>query len=269
MNERIAVIGAGNMAGALIGGLCSAGHPPSMIVATDPDPGRREAANRAFGVEVLADNRTAVSAAEVVILAVKPQVFDEVLQEIAAALRADALVISVAAGVPVRRIAGALGDGRAIVRAMPNTPALIGAGATGVHYSPDCTEAHRAFVERLFGTVGICVEITDESLMDVVTAVSGSGPAYFFALTEALAEAGHQAGLAVDVARRLAVQTAIGAGRMLAESGKSAEQLRRQVTSPGGTTEAALDCLGRKGFGELVQAAVDAAIARGRQLGEH
>jgi len=266
-SHRIAMIGAGNMARALIGGLIARGHPAERLVAADPDPGTRACVAREYGIETLNDNDRAVADADVVVLAVKPQVIDTVGKSIASALAAHCVVVSVAAGTPVARLRATLGAERAVVRVMPNTPALHGAGTTGLYAAPGCSEAQRDAARRLFETVGAVFEIEDESLMDVVTAVSGSGPAYFFALAEALADAGRAAGLDRATAEGLAAQTAAGAGMMLASGKISAAELRRRVTSPGGTTAAALDLLQQKHFAGIVQAAVDAAVMRGRELG--
>lgn len=266
MKSTIAFIGAGNMARALIGGLASSGSD-QRIIATDPDASSRQAIASELGIEAFADNRAAVAEAETVVLAVKPQVIDKVLGELAGAIDPGALVISVAAGIPVSRIRNALGADQPVARAMPNTPALYGVGATGLFVAEGASADHRNQARRLFEAVGIVAEIGDERLMDVVTAVSGSGPAYFFALAEALTRAGTQAGLEPDTARALAEQTAAGAGRMLAESQADAATLRQRVTSPGGTTAAALECLTRGDLDALVRSAVEAAVQRGRELG--
>ncbi|MDX1625865.1 MAG: pyrroline-5-carboxylate reductase [Wenzhouxiangellaceae bacterium] len=268
MPSTIAFIGAGNMARALIGGLLDRGHDPSALVASDPDPDtRRELAQR-HGLRTTDDNGAAARDAGVVVLAVKPQVIDDVLASIAGAIGADDLVVSVAAGVPVERIERGLGERRAVVRAMPNTPALLGMGATGLFASPACSAGQLDAATALFETVGLVEVIGDESLMDAVTAVSGSGPAYFFALAEALADAGRAAGLDAGTATRLACRTAAGAGAMLADGEADAAELRRRVTSPGGTTAAALESFADSGLADIVRRAVDAAILRGRELGD-
>lgn len=266
-SPRIAMIGAGNMARALIGGLIARGHPAQRLVAADPDPDTRAAVSREHGIETFEANDRAATDADVVVLAVKPQVIDAVGKSIAPALAADCVVVSVAAGTPIARLRASLGADRALVRVMPNTPALHGAGATGLFAAPGCTEIQRDAARSLFEAVGRVFEIEDESLMDVVTAVSGSGPAYFFALAEALADAGHAAGLDRDIAEGLAAQTAAGAGAMMAAGDTPAAELRRRVTSPGGTTAAALDMLKQEDFAGIVQTAVDAAVQRGRELG--
>ena len=263
---KIAMIGAGNMARALIGGLIARGHPAAQLVAADPDPATRAAAAREYGITTVEANDRAVFGADVVVLAVKPQVIDAVGRSIAPALAEDCVIVSVAAGTPVARLRATLGAERAVVRVMPNTPALHGAGATGLFAAPGCSQSQRDAARMLFEAVGEVFEIEDESLMDVVTAVSGSGPAYFFALAEALADAGQGAGLDRATADGLAARTAAGAGTMLA-SGETAAELRRRVTSPGGTTAAALDMLKQREFAGIVRAAVDAAVQRGRELG--
>lgn len=262
------MIGAGNMARALIGGLLDKGHPTERLVAADPDADTRAAIERDFGIATTVDNPEAVTGADVVVLAVKPQVIDGVLETVAPALPGDALVISVAAGIPVSCIRRILGDAAAIVRVMPNTPALRGVGATGMYAAPECNAAQRDRARALFQAVGRVFEVSDEALMDVVTAVSGSGPAYFFALAEALANAGRKAGLPDDIARGLATQTAAGAGAMLSGDDVDPSELRRQVTSPGGTTAAALDSFASDDLETIVDRAVQAAVRRGRELGE-
>lgn len=262
----IAMIGAGNMSRAIIGGLIARGHPAERLAAADPDAETRDAVAREFGVATHAENRQAVAGAELVVLAVKPQVIDRVTESIASALRGDCVVVSVAAGVPVSRLRARLGEATAVARVMPNTPALHGAGAAGV-FAAGCSQAQQRAVRTLFEAVGKVFEIEDEALMDAVTAVSGSGPAYFFALAEALAEAGQAAGLNRETAEGLAAQTATGAGVMLGAGDAPAAELRRRVTSPGGTTAAALATLERNDFAGIVHAAVDAAVERGRELG--
>ncbi|MDT8408743.1 MAG: pyrroline-5-carboxylate reductase [Wenzhouxiangellaceae bacterium] len=267
MESKITFIGAGNMARAIIGGLLSRGQSNDNLAAADPSAESLQAVADRFDIRTYADNEAAARNADIVVLAVKPQVIDEVASSIVPALDDDTLIISVAAGIPVARLEKTLGRGHAIVRVMPNTPALYGAGATGLYAAPACSEQQRTAARSLFEAVGTVVEIEDESLMDVVTAISGSGPAYFFALTEALTEAGIKAGLDAEQARRLACQTAAGAGTMLAEHDADAGQLRRQVTSPGGTTAAALEALEQADFNGAIQAAVEAAIRRGREMG--
>jgi len=262
----IAMIGAGNMARAIVGGLITCGHPVGRLVAADPDAEMRSAVASEYGIATHAENHQAAASADVVVLAVKPQVIDTVTEAIAPALPDHCVVVSVAAGIPVARLRQAVGAGRAVVRVMPNTPALHGAGATGM-YAAGCSEKQIHTVRTLFEAVGKVFEIADETLMDAVTAVSGSGPAYFFALAEALAAAGRAAGLERETAEGLATQTATGAGVMLGANEATAAELRQRVTSPGGTTAAALETLEKHQFAGVVRAAVDAAVQRGRELG--
>jgi pyrroline-5-carboxylate reductase len=264
---KIAFIGGGNMARALIGGLRNAGYPAQQIRVADPGAAARERVAAQFGVEVTSENRTAVNGCETVVLAVKPQVMPDVLGDLKETLAPETLVISVAAGVTLKTLRAGLGDRVQLVRAMPNTPALYGAGMTGMVAADGLNTDAAGRAEAILKSAGEVVWLDDEALMDVVTAVSGSGPAYFFALAERLAEAGERAGLDPDVAARLASQTARGAGVMLTESGEPAGRLREQVTSPGGTTAAALSVLEAADFAQLVDDAVTAAVRRGRELG--
>ncbi len=268
-NTPIAFVGGGNMARALIGGLLQAGTPAEAITVADPGAKARQGAASDFGVRVTASNPGAVETASVVVLAVKPQIMAAVLTELAPVLASETLVISVAAGVTLDRLEQGFGADQPIVRAMPNTPALYGAGMTGMVPNAAVDRTRRALAEEILATAGQVVWLEDESLMDVVTAVSGSGPAYFFALAEQLALAGERAGLAPAVAAQLARQTAFGAGLMLVESGLPAGELRMRVTSPGGTTQAALESLGKNNFDEMVNRAVEAAVRRGRELGDN
>ena len=263
----IAFIGGGNMARALIGGLLRAGVSATALRVADPAPDR--AALAALGPVALADdNPSAAHGAKVVVLAVKPQVMAAACAAITAAVQAGRpLIVSVAAGVRSADLDAWLGGGCAIVRCMPNTPALLGAGATGMVANAAVDAAQRATAERIMACVGIVEWIPDESLMDAVTALSGSGPAYFLQLVEHLEDAAVTLGLPRASARRLAVQTGLGAMRMAAESALEPAALRRQVTSPGGTTAAALAAFEAGGFATLVARALQAARDRGRALG--
>jgi pyrroline-5-carboxylate reductase len=265
-SQDIAFIGGGNMARSLIGGLLRTGTPAAAITVADPNPLAREALATAFGVQVVADNAAAARSAGLWVLAVKPQVMDQVLSELAPLAAAGPLVVSIAAGVPIARMQAALGPAARIVRTMPNTPALLGAGVTGLCAAEHVDGAARERAEALMAAVGATAWITDEALMDVVTAVSGSGPAYYFLLTESLIAAGIEHGLAPEVARTLALHTALGAARMAIESGADVATLRQRVTSPGGTTEAALASFDADGFRAMVARAVAAATRRGREL---
>jgi len=262
-------IGGGNMGRALMGGLIAGGTQAESIHVADPSEAQRKSLVDDLGVTVHDDNAEAARTADVLVVAVKPQVIDQVLASLAGAIDDHTLVISVAAGIPLQRLSNDLGGHRRLVRAMPNTPALYQAGISGLCAADGVDSTDRRHAEQIMAAAGEVIWVADESLMDVVTAVSGSGPAYFFALTEALAAAGEQAGLDPQTAGQLARQTACGSGVMLARSPHPAGELRRRVTSPGGTTAAALEQLESAGFAKLVKAAVAAAVRRGRELGSN
>lgn len=264
---RIAFVGGGNMARALIAALRRAGHPADGIAVGEPAAAQRELLQRELGVGALADNAAAVRGAAVVVLAVKPQDMAAVVTPLRAELAAGApVVLSVAAGLRVADLAALCGGSARVVRAMPNRPAFVGAGATGMFAGPGVGTADRARCARIMAAAGRVVWIEDESLMDAVTAVSGSGPAYFFLLAEALAEAGVAQGLPPEAARQLAAATLHGAGMLAAGDDADLARLRAEVTSRGGTTEAALGALDAAGFKAAVHAAVQAATDRGREL---
>ncbi len=265
----IAFIGGGNLAASLAGGLIADGYPAAAIRVADPDPDRRERLAARWAVQVHEDNAAAARGAAVLVLAVKPQVVPVVARELGPLARAQgSLVVSVAAGVRTRDLARWLGFEAPLVRAMPNTPALVQSGASGLYATPGTSEAERERAESLLRAVGITVWVEDEDLMDAVTAVSGSGPAYFFLLMEALAEAGERLGLEAGQARLLALETAFGAAKMALEASEPPAALRARVTSPGGTTERALGVLEEGGFRELVSRAVAAARERARELAD-
>ena len=268
MNDSsVAFIGGGNMARSLVGGLIAGGRAPASIRVADPVEALRAALAADFGIAVHPDAAAAADGAGTWVLAVKPQVMASVCEALAPLARAQRpLVVSIAAGIPTARIAAWLGGDAAVVRTMPNTPALLGAGATGLFATPRVDAAGRDAAETLMRAAGLTAWIDDEALMDAVTAVSGSGPAYVFLLAEALQAAGEAEGLPADTARALATQTLLGASRMLAESGEAAATLRQRVTSPNGTTQAALEAFEAGGFRALVRDAVGAAARRGREL---
>ena len=263
---KIGFIGGGNMARSLVGGLVADGFPASRIIVAEPDTDRRDALAARFGIPVTLSNPDAVENADVLVLAVKPQVMAEAAAGIGPALSDSTLVVSVAAGIRTSDLAGWLGGHAAVVRAMPNTPALLRCGATALFAAAGVSQAQREQAESLLRAVGAVTWVDNEALMDVVTALSGSGPAYFFLLMECMADAGAKLGLPRDQARLLTLETALGAARMAIESEDDVADLRRSVTSPGGTTEAALGCLESEGFRALVDAAVGAATDRSRDL---
>lgn len=264
---RLAFIGGGNMARSLIGGLAQVGQTMASIRVGEPNADLRAGLAADFGVTATAENSEAVDRAEVWILAVKPQAMASVCHGLAAAAQnSRPLVISIAAGITSAQVDHWLGGRVPVVRAMPNTPALIGAGMTGLYGNALVDAPRRALAESLLAAVGKTVWVDDEALMDVVTAISGSGPAYFFLLAEALQAAGEAHGLDSDTARTLCVQTALGAARMLTESGEPAKTLRQRVTSPGGTTAAALESLFADGLPDSIGKAITAACRRGAEL---
>jgi len=264
----IAFIGAGNMAGAIIEGVIAAGtYAPGQITAADVRPEATRALADAHGIHGTSDNASAVSTADVVVLSVKPQTFAQLLPAIAGSLRADALVISIAAGVPLSVIEAGLGAAVRVVRVMPNTPALVRAGATALSAGTHATDADLATAEAVFAAVGETVRVP-EAQLDAVTGLSGSGPAYVFRLVEAMIAGGQSAGLGEAEARALAHQTVFGAAKLLVDSGEPAAALRARVTSPGGTTAAGLAALEAAGFEQAVVACVAAATDRSKQLGD-
>lgn len=266
-DSRLAFIGGGNMARSLVGGLIADGWDPGRIRVADPDPQQTDQLAQRFSVSTTQDNHTALEQADAVVLAVKPQVIKSVVGELAEVIAAQRpLVISIAAGIRATTLRGWLGTDTAIVRTMPNTPALVQSGATALFASPAVSEEQRNLAESVLRAVGLTVWVDDEDLMDAVTALSGSGPAYFFLFMEALQDAGTDLGLPVETARLLTLQTAFGAAKMALESTEDAAALRQRVTSPGGTTECALDYLRQHGFEDTVLGALRAAAERSREL---
>ena len=267
---RIAFIGGGNMAASLIGGLRAQGLPASAICASDPGADRRTELHDAHGIDTFADNAQAVAGADVVVLAVKPQVMQTVCRDLAPHLQASQLIVSIAAGITCASLQQWLGADtpRAIVRCMPNTPALLRQGVSGLFANAAVSDEQKRQAEQLLSAVGLALWLDREELIDAVTAVSGRGPAYFFLLIEAMTAAGEQLGLPRDTAAELTLHTALGAARMACESDVEAAELRRRVTSPNGTTEAAIKAFQAGGLEALVQQAMDAAARRSAELAE-
>jgi pyrroline-5-carboxylate reductase len=264
----ISFIGGGNRATSLIGGLIADGRDPASIYVSDPDSEKLEALADVFRVQTSSDNEEAVSHASTVVLAVKPQVMAPVVKGIAVpAMAHRPLFISIAAGVREPDILRWLGYDAAIVRSMPNTPALVGSGATALYANPFVSDSQRSLAESILRAVGLTVWVEDEDLLDAVTALSGSGPAYCFLLMESMEKAGIALGLSKDHARMLTIQTAFGAAKMALESSDPPATLRTRVTSPGGTTERGLDALVTGGLEHLVHAALEAAHGRSVELG--
>jgi len=263
----VAFVGGGNMARSLVGGMVARGVPPGRIRVADRNADNRERLAADFGVHCFATPEEAVRGAGFWVLAVKPQGMRPVCSSLAGlAQQLKPVALSVAAGITSRQIATWLGGAVPVVRAMPNTPSLLGAGITGLYANAHVTDHQRTQAGELIQAVGPVEWIDDEALMDAVTGVSGSGPAYVFLLAEAMADAGARQGLPPGVAARLANQTLLGAARMLTESGEDAATLRRRVTSSGGTTQAGIETLEQGGLRELVARAVGAATRRGAEL---
>ena len=268
MNDaRIAFIGGGNMARSLIGGLAARGIDPAHVHVAEPVAELREALAHDFGVAVFDRAADAGAGTNTWVFAVKPQVMRDVCEGLASLAQAQRpLAISIAAGITASQLEQWLGGDLPVVRTMPNTPALLGAGVTGLFASGRVDAAGRGFAESLLSAAGKTVWIDDEALMDAVTAVSGSGPAYVFLLAEAMIAAGEAEGLPPAAARTLALQTVLGAARMLTESDLTPDELRRRVTSPNGTTHAAIETFEAGGIRILVDAAIHSARVRGAEL---
>jgi pyrroline-5-carboxylate reductase len=264
MTHRIAILGAGVMGETLLSAILSAGHPVDHLVISEKREERAAELREAYGVQV-GDNAEAAAGASVVLLVVKPQDVLGLLGEIADHVADGATVVSLAAGIRIDTVAAALPDGVAVVRAMPNTPALVGEGMFGISPGPTVTEEQLASVVAILESGGKVV-VVDESQQDAVTAVSGSGPAYVFYLAEAMIAGGVEAGLDPETARTLAAQTLVGAAKLLAGSDDSAEELRRRVTSPNGTTHAAITTFDERGVKDGLIAGVAACAARSAEL---
>ncbi|EME82382.1 uncharacterized protein MYCFIDRAFT_72290 [Pseudocercospora fijiensis CIRAD86] len=274
-SRKISFIGGGNMAAAIISGLVSKGFEKKQVTVSEPwDVNRQKMAD--LGVNTTANNTEAATGADIIILAIKPQVAKTVCQELAASAFSSAnpqpLVVSIAAGITSASLKDWCrtkeGNSPAIVRVMPNTPALLGEGASGLYAEKDVSEKQKALATALLQSVSRAIEwVEKEELLDVVTGLSGSGPAYFFAMVEHLVASATKLGLSEEQATRLATQTCLGAGKMLVEGKDSPSQLRKNVTSPNGTTQAGLESFEASGFAAIVDKAVKAATERGEELG--
>ena len=264
---NIAFIGAGNMAKAIIGGLVDNGYNPSSITATARTPEKLAALNAELNICTETDNRTAASQADIVILAIKPQQMQQVCEEIAPAIDVNKpLIISIAAGITIALLEKWLSPTLSIVRCMPNTPSLVKCGASGLYANQPTSQAQKALAESILSGIGIANWVASENLMDAVTAVSGSGPAYFFLVMEAMQAAGEKLGLDPEAAKQLTLQTALGAAKMAQASDVDTAELRKRVTSPGGTTAAALAVFAEQGLPEIFEKALQAADDRSKSL---
>jgi pyrroline-5-carboxylate reductase len=264
---KITLIGGGNMANALIGGLLNNGLPASEIMDVEIEAETRARLERVFGIRCFAEPGDEALACDVVVLAVKPQQMRDACLSLQALLKQQ-LIISIAAGLRLKDLSRWLGGYGRLVRAMPNTPALISAGVTGLYALPGVSEAERLGAERILHAVGSTVWVGDEAQIDALTAVSGSGPAYVFLFIEAMQQAAADLGFSLRQARQLSIETVLGAARLASMSEEPASALRERVTSKGGTTEAALYTMTKRGFKEAVIAGVKAAKERGAELGE-
>ena len=266
LNQNICFIGGGNMAQALIGGLLSRGLPTTRITVSDPVEQIRQILEEK-GIQTTTDNVEAIQNADVVVLAVKPQVLATVLQPLKGLL-SDKLVISIIAGAEIQTVSELIGGSQRIVRVMPNTPALVQTGAHGIYASEAVNAQDRELTSQILAATGLTIWVDSEAQIDAVTAVSGSGPAYFFYLMESMIRAGKNLGLDEKVATALTLQTALGAAQMAITSSNSPSELRKNVTSPNGTTQAALEVFDRAQISQNIQAALAAAQKRSQELAQ-
>lgn len=285
-SQRLAILGCGSLGESLLRGLLATGQPAAQLRASSRRAERRAELSQRHGIATLADNRTAAASADILLLAVKPAQIAGLCTELAGLDLRNKLIISVAAGIPTTQIRAALAAGTdasgtdarstdagttalAIVRAMPNTPSAIGAGACGLYAAPGVSAGQRRLAEQIFTAVGVWAWLADEALMDAVTAVAGSGPAYYFAILEAMQAAAEKLGLPADTARLLVKQTCLGAAQLASEGGApDFAALRVAVTSPGGTTAAALKVFAARDLAGTIDAALVAAVARGREMAD-
>ena len=269
--SNICFIGGGNMATSLIGGLIAQGHPADSISVSDPNESQRSLLEKNFSINTFADCSAAMNNADIVVLAVKPQVMKDVAISVAAAITVGAkqpLFVSIAAGINLFSLQTWLGQDQAIVRCMPNTPSLIQLGASGLFANEHTSIVQKNLAETVLKAAGIVQWVQSEAEIDAVTAVSGSGPAYYFLLMEAMIDAGTELGLSRETASELTIQTAIGAAQMAKESDVDTAELRRRVTSPGGTTEQAINNFESAHLRDIVKAALNAANRRTGELAE-
>ena len=264
---KIGVVGAGNMGQAIVRGLVEKSVYPQNISIFDIDQKKLNTIKKEAHVKVAKSNRQCVSLSDVVILAVKPQLLKEVIEDISTVVERDTLVISIAAGVSIGKIESFFKKPVSLIRVMPNMPALVGAGMSAFSLGKHATPKHRKIAEGVLSAIGEMV-LVPEKMLDLVTAVSGSGPAYFFLLAEKMIEAAYEMGMKVDVAKKLVYQTAFGSGKVMMDSQEDPEILIERVASKGGTTEAALKVFQKQGFGKVILDAIKAADKRSKELRE-
>lgn len=263
-NQKIGFIGAGNMARSLIGGLIASGVKNDHLFAADPSENNRKALTKDFSIKTFTNNQKLISECDVIVFAVKPQVLKAVATSISA--KDSTLYLTIAAGIPSESLNNWLGSNKAIVRAMPNTPALVLSGASGLFANANVNEEQKEIAESILRAVGVAVWVDEEKQLDAVTALSGSGPAYFFMVMEAMEKAGKELGLPADTARLLTIQTGFGATKLALESEDDPASLRKQVTSPGGTTEQAINTFKEEGLTRMFSKAMTAARDKAEQL---
>ncbi len=266
-NSLIGFIGAGNMAHAIISGLINNGTKRNQIKISDINEALLSLRKAEFNLEVFTDNAKLAAQCGVIVLAVKPQVLSSVCKALKDKLTTNTLIISIAAGVKSGDIERWLGGNQAIIRTMPNTPALLNQGITGLFANEQASDKQKSLAENILNSVGECLWVDDERLLDAITAVSGSGPAYFFLMLESMAKAGVALGLDEAVAQKLSLQTALGASMMASSSKDSPQQLRNKVTSENGTTQAAIESFQDQDFEIIIIHAIRAAFDRANEIG--
>ena len=264
--SKIAFIGGGNMASSIIGGMLANGFQPGQICVGNRGAEKCQRLNQTYGIATTSDNHAAVAGADIVIMAVKPQVMGAVITELVSSINPSAVVVSVAAGIQLSNLQEWLGADRAIVRVMPNTPSMVRCGAAGLFANELVDNEQKASIEAIFNAVGISCWVDNEAKIDAVTAVSGSGPAYFFLMMEAMQKVGQELGLSEQVARDLTIQTALGAAQMASTSEHNATDLRLQVSSPGGTTRAAIAKFQSLDIEDTFRQAMQAARNRAQEM---
>lgn len=266
-SPTISFIGAGNMASAIIGGMLASGVDAGRIWASAPEDSHLQALRKQFNISVTTDNRYCAQQGDIIILAVKPQIMATVCRDIAPVVQnTRPLMVSIAAGLEAGTLDEWLGGGLPLIRVMPNTPSLVGKGAAGLYANDDVSDAQKETVASIFSSIGSALWVDDEASLHAVTALSGSGPAYFFLMLEALESAAAKAGMPAETARELAIQTMAGAAEMAARSEHDPAQLKRNVMSPGGTTEQAINTFESGGLRELVDQALQAAYRRSEEM---
>jgi pyrroline-5-carboxylate reductase len=266
--NKIAFIGGGNMASSIIGGMLANGFQPEQIRVGNRGAEKCQRLNQTYGISATSDNHAAVADADIVVMAVKPQVMGSVIAELVSSIKPGTVVVSVAAGIQLSNLEEWLGESRAIVRVMPNTPSMVRCGAAGLFANELVSSEQKASVEAMFNAVGISCWVDDEAKIDAVTAVSGSGPAYFFLMMEAMQKVGQELGLSEQVARELTIQTALGAAKMASTSEHNTTELRLQVSSPGGTTQAAIETFQALDVEATFRQAMEAARNRAQAMAE-